>query len=122
MWAGDRPSQLSIHPDGLQISGMYSTDLPWETIASIDTVAQVPPIRFKINGFADGFSAKGYFKTQSGTKVKLFVRYNEKPILRIHRKPDAGSSNQTCPVYYSNRAAWHYERILREKPALATQP
>jgi len=122
MWAGDRPSELSVHPDGLRISGMYSTDLPWETIASIDTVATVPPIRFKINGFADGFSAKGYFKTKSGTKVKLFVRHNEKPILRIHRKPGAGSSNQTCPLYYSHRAAWHFERILREKPALARRP
>ncbi len=122
MWAGDRPSELSMKEDGLHISGMYSTNLPWESIASIDTVSTVPPIQIKINGFTDGYSAKGYFKTKSGHKVKLFVRHNEKPILRIVRKQGSGTSNQTCPVYYSNRAGRHYEQILQTRPSLAPQP
>jgi hypothetical protein len=119
MWAGDRPSTLSVTQQGLRIEGMYSTDLPWEQIASVDTVAEIPPIRMKINGFADGYSAKGYFKTKSGAKVKLFVRNNEKPILRIRRRPVSGPSNQTCDLYYSTDAAHLYNRILQEQPRLS---
>lgn len=122
MWAGDRPSELSLNQEGLHISGMYSTDIPWESIQSIDTVAALPPLWMKINGFADSYSAKGYFKTKSRTKVKVFVQHNEKPILRILRKPGTGTGNQTCPIYYSHRAVWHYEEILRARPALAPKP
>jgi len=119
MWAGDRPSTLSVTQQGLRIEGMYGTDLPWEQIASVDTVAEIPPIRMKINGFADGYSAKGYFKTKSGAKVKLFVRNNEKPILRIQRRPGSGPSNQTCDLYYSTDAAHLYTHILQEQPRLS---
>ncbi len=119
MWAGDRPSTLEVTDQGLHIEGMYSTDLPWEQITAVDTVAEIPPIRFKVNGFADGYSAKGYFKTKSGTKVKLFVRNNEKPILRIQRRPGSGPSNQTCDLYYSTDAVLHYRRILQKQPRLA---
>lgn len=122
MWAGDRPSELSLNENGLHISGMYSTDIAWGNIRSVDTVAEVPPIRLKINGFADGYSAKGYFKTKSGHKVKLFVQRNEKPILRIRRQPEPGPSNQNCDIYYSNQASLHYQRILRSQPRLATAP
>ena len=119
MWAGDRPSTLVVTDQGLRIEGMYSTDLPWEQITAVDTVAEIPPIRMKINGFADGYSAKGYFKTKSGAKVKLFVRNNEKPILRIQRRPGSGPSNQTCDLYYSTDAAHLYTRILQEQPRLS---
>jgi hypothetical protein len=119
MWAGDRPSTLSVTQQGLRIEGMYSTDLPWEQIASVDTVAEIPPIRMKINGFADGYSTKGYFKTKSGAKVKLFVRNNENPILRIQRQPGSGPSNQTCDLYYSTDAAHLYTRIIQMQPQLA---
>jgi hypothetical protein len=122
MWYGDRPSELNIQEDGLHISGMYGTDIAWKDILSVDTVAEVPPIRIKINGFADGYSAKGYFKTRSGHKVKLFVRHNEKPILCIRRQQGSGPGNQNCPVYYSNRAAFHYEQIIQSRPGLAPRP
>lgn len=122
MWAGDRPSELLVQKDGLRIGGMYSTNLPWEQIVSVDTISEIPSIRIKINGFADGYSAKGYFKTKSGTKVKLFVRKNEKPILYIRRQPGSGPSNYTCDIYYSNEATRHYTQIIQAQPRLAPRP
>jgi hypothetical protein len=111
MRLGDQEAPMSLDDQGLHIGGMYATHLSWDQLQAVDTVAALPPIRFKMNGFSDSYAAKGYFKTQDRAKIKVFVLHGESPILHLR---SAGH----CDVYYSHGSREWYRQILLRRPDL----
>jgi len=85
---------IEIKGNTIHIGGDYGTDLPINTIQSIELVNELPDISLKINGFALETIEKGYFKTSEGEKVKLLINSQNKPIILITTTTDK-------KIYYS---------------------
>jgi hypothetical protein len=80
---GMQHDQLVVDERGIMISGLYSLELPSEQISSLKIVSSLPKITKRINGYSVADIKKGYYRTASGKKVKLFINGKNNEILRI---------------------------------------
>jgi hypothetical protein len=80
---GMKEPKVIISADGVQIKGMYGLSINWKEINELDTVAQLPKITLRTNGFAFGKTLTGHFKLEGGSKVLLFVKCNNHPYIRV---------------------------------------
>ncbi|MRI63607.1 hypothetical protein EDM00_06340 [Ornithobacterium rhinotracheale] len=79
LYVGTRNSELEVENDKIKITGIYETELNTNEIQSVSLVCQLPKIVERTNGFAFQGVLKGYFKTENGERVKLFINEEDKP-------------------------------------------
>ncbi|MEN6328194.1 MAG: DUF3784 domain-containing protein [Syntrophomonas sp.] len=77
------PSGYEFETGKFRITGAYGASMNYTDIESVRLDDQLPPIAMKINGVGLGPIAKGYFQTEKGESVRLFVRANRPPFLYI---------------------------------------
>lgn len=82
-YAGLADNKLQMSPEALVIQGMYGQNLHYSAIHDIAITDTLPALRVRANGFALGSSLKGYFRTEAGEKVKLLVKKDQPPFLKI---------------------------------------
>lgn len=87
---------ITINNNVIEIKGDYGMDLEMSNIKSIELVDSIPVLSIKLNGFALANVKKGYFKTQSGEKVKLLLNNMNLPIICIELKDG-------FRIYYSSK-------------------
>lgn len=80
---GTREPNVNIEQNNLKIEGIYSRQIPLHQIAAIDTVQQLPSIKWRTNGFAFGSSKSGYFKCSENREMFLYVNTNSVPFIFI---------------------------------------
>jgi hypothetical protein len=73
---GSKPSGIRLSDRSFTIDGMYGLTVNYSNIRIIDTVASLPRIKMRTNGFASGSILKGNFRMSDKTKAKLFVNTN----------------------------------------------
>ncbi|MBO0953096.1 DUF3784 domain-containing protein [Fibrella forsythiae] len=78
-----KSSELVLGQKSLEITGSYGLSLAREQVYGQALVEQLPPIAYKVNGFAAGDYAKGRFKVKGGAVVWLFVNKGAGPFLRL---------------------------------------
>ena len=108
---GIKENMISIKNDTIEISGSYGENLKTNTIQSVELVSKLPNIKTKTNGFSLETIKKGYFRTDTGEKVKLLLNSKTKPILEITTK----SNNK---IYYTSKSEKNTLKaytILKEK-------
>ncbi|MDR2917079.1 MAG: hypothetical protein LBV74_19985 [Tannerella sp.] len=82
-------ANISIEKQEIKISGLYGKTIHFDEIAQIELVGNIPPIKYRSNGFSFGSSKKGYFKTNNDETVTLFLSTREGPYLCITEKSGA---------------------------------
>ena len=80
---GGRETEVEITAEALVIKGMYGMTINYSDSIQISLSPSLPSIRVRTNGYAAGNTLKGNFKLQDGSAVKLFVRKNNPPYIRI---------------------------------------
>lgn len=89
-------NEIEITKDTIKIKGDYGMELKRDNIKSINLVDKLPEISYKMNGFALEKVKKGYFKTKTGDKIKLYINSDKYPLISIITK-----DNQK--IYYSSK-------------------
>ncbi|UOE39788.1 DUF3784 domain-containing protein [Chryseobacterium suipulveris] len=89
-------NNIDITGNTIKIKGDYGMELKKSDIKSIKLVNELPEISYKMNGFALQNVKKGYFKTKTGEKVKLFINSDKYPLIYIITE-----DNQK--IYYSSK-------------------
>ncbi len=84
-----KDANISIEKQEIKISGLYGKTIPFEEIAQIEIVGNIPPIKYRSNGFSLGSSKKGHFKTSNNETVMLFLSTRKGPYLCITEKSGA---------------------------------
>lgn len=80
---GFQESKMEFGAETMYINGMYSIELRPDQVESFSLVDQIPPIRYRMNGFSSGEVRRGYYKTGDGEKVRLLVNSSDRPALLI---------------------------------------
>ncbi len=85
---------VRVQPDasGFTIKGVYGMTIPYPELEQVDTVAVLPAISLRTNGYAFGKTLTGNFKLADGSRAKLFVKKGSPPFIRIQ-------SRDRVPVY-----------------------
>ncbi len=65
--------KLTFGSDGLHVSGMYSTTIPYDDIGQLTVEQQLPRLKLRTNGFSLGATKIGHFLTKDNQKVMLFA-------------------------------------------------
>jgi hypothetical protein len=73
LYLGLRNDGIQALTDRVVIGGMYPDEIQYSEISKIELVDALPVITYRSNGFALGGSRKGYFKTENGKVVKLYI-------------------------------------------------
>ena len=81
--SGSRDTVVSTTDTYLRIKGMYGLTVKYSEIKQLDTIADLPGIKARTNGYALGVSYKGNFKLRTGEKAKLFIRLDVPPYILI---------------------------------------
>ncbi len=77
------PSGYEFETGKFSITGAYGVSINYTDIESVRLDDKLPPIALKTNGLGLGPIAKGYFQTEKGESVRLFLRSNRAPFLYI---------------------------------------
>ncbi len=72
-YMGGRDLKMAISPDGLHVSGMYGTTIPYDDIELLSLEQQAPESRLRTNGFSLGGTNIGHFLTKDDERVVLFL-------------------------------------------------
>ena len=83
---GIKENTVSIKNDTIEISGSYGENLKIKDIKSVELLTELPNIKTKTNGFSLETIKKGYFKTDSGEKVKLIINSKNNLLVLIITK------------------------------------
>lgn len=78
-----RPVEVATTEDGVEISGMYGTTVPWDTIAEVRLLDELPTIEMRTNGSAVGAHLRGHFRTTEYGQVLLFVNADVAPFILL---------------------------------------
>lgn len=81
-----RDTGVALNSDGFKIRGVYGMTIPFSEIEDIDTVAALPAISLRTNGYAAGKTLIGNFKLSDESHVKLFVKRGSVPYILIKAK------------------------------------
>lgn len=85
-WRGEKPNLLQLHPDAIEISGMYGLRIEKSDIDSIGLANQLPLIRIKVNGYAANGLKKGDFRTKDSQTIRLFIHDKSAPSVYLRLK------------------------------------
>lgn len=91
-----RDNPMIFEKNYLKIEGSYGMEINYNEIKTIKLVNELPQISIKTNGFALKNVQKGYFKTKSGEKVKLYINSTQKPFIYI-------TTQNGQKIYYSSK-------------------
>lgn len=89
-----KETKLILNSNSIEFQGDYGEIVPFEKIKSIQLVNKKPKIVLRTNGFSAGTIKKGFYKTDTGEKVKLIINAENKPYILI-TKSDGNK------IYYS---------------------
>ncbi|MFN8255941.1 MAG: PH domain-containing protein [Bacteroidales bacterium] len=78
---GRQEAKVSVNENSLVIKGMYSEEIPLNTISMVDTVSTLPEIEMRTNGFAAGGVCKGNFRLKEVGEAKLYVNLKCSPYI-----------------------------------------
>ena len=99
IWLGYKENCMVFEKDGVLITGASGEFINYADIASVHLVKALPEISFKSGGFALGSVAKGTFKTQSDSTIKLLINSKQGPFIQLRK------TNQASVYFHSNLAA-----------------
>lgn len=97
LFVGNRETKFTMGSDALTIGGMYGTVIQFSEMQQADTVAGLPPIRMRTNGYAAGNVLKGHFRLKDGSDVMLFISNDSPPFLKIITGKDTYYLNGATP-------------------------
>jgi len=66
-------NKMTIQSKFIEISGSYGEKIQFKEMKKIKVIDSIPKLSMRINGTSIGDIKKGYFKTESGEKVKLIL-------------------------------------------------
>jgi len=78
-----KETKLVLNSNSIEFKGDYGEIVPFEKIKSIQLVNEKPKIVQRTNGFSAGTIKKGFYKTDTGEKVKLIINAENKPYILI---------------------------------------
>jgi len=81
--SGSRDTAVTTEDTYLRIKGMYGLTVKYSEIKQLDTIAGLPGIKARTNGYALGVSYKGNFRLRTDEKAKLFIRLGVPPYIVI---------------------------------------
>jgi hypothetical protein len=91
-----KETKLILNSNSIEFQGDYGEIVPFEKIKSIQLVNEKPKIVQRTNGFSAGTIKKGFYKTDTGEKVKLIINAENKAYILI-TKSDGNK------IYYSSK-------------------
>ena len=97
-YKGFQELNFSHTDEHIVIDGMYGETIHKSNIRFISLVDSLPRINNKKNGFSVGDMHKGYYSTNEGTKIKLLLDSNQKPVIFIDLV-------EGSDVYFSSKTA-----------------
>ena len=99
---GYTDNKLILDNGHLEITGLYGEKMPVSDIQLIELTDKRPSLRKRVNGFSMGNRKKGFFKTNSGEKIKAIINSYARPWILITKKSgnkiyfsSNGQSNET---------------------------
>lgn len=81
--SGRKPMVTTVSDTALNIEGMYGMRVEYSKLKSCDTIASLPAIKAKTNGYAFGKILRGNFRLRTGEKVKMFIDKGNPPFIHI---------------------------------------
>lgn len=79
-------TKVTVENRNIQILGIYGQTIPFDSIDQVILLDTMPEIVRRTNGYSFLSVKKGYFKTEDGRIVKLFLHSSEAPYLKISDK------------------------------------
>ncbi|MFS4494523.1 hypothetical protein [Maribacter sp. 2308TA10-17] len=83
---GYTENDLIMENGQLEITGLHGEKIPLSEIQLVELPDKRPSLRNKINGFSMGNRKKGFFKTDSGERIKAIINSNARPWILITKK------------------------------------
>lgn len=78
------PTTKAISEEGISIGGLYSIDLSWEEVSTVDLVEVLPTIELRNNGRSLANKSDGHFTLEGLGRGRLFLENrNEGPYIYI---------------------------------------
>jgi hypothetical protein len=81
--SGSKDTVVTTTNSDFTIKGMYGMTMKYSEIKQIDTLADLPGIKLKTNGYAFGETYKGNFRLRNGENAKLFINHGSPPYIFI---------------------------------------
>jgi hypothetical protein len=81
--SGRKPVVTTVTETALTIEGMYGMRVEYSNMKRCDTIASLPAIKAKTNGYAFGKILRGNFRLRTGEKVKMFIDKGKPPFIHI---------------------------------------
>jgi hypothetical protein len=81
--SGNRETVVKTTGNDFTIEGMYGVTIRYPDIIQLDTLADLPGIKLRTNGYAFGKTLKGKFMLYDNSRVKLFIRKGNPPYINI---------------------------------------
>ena len=109
MFSGMRNSEIFLTARALEIKGLSGMKIAREDVTGFSVTDSLPDISSKAKGFAAGEFAKGFFKTDDGRIVKLYINKKSHPYLRIETVRDEiyfSSDEISATELYNQLKAW----------------
>ncbi|NDV82884.1 hypothetical protein D0T87_12965 [Bacteroides sp. 51] len=98
-------ANVSIEGEEIRIEGSYGERFSLDDLSQVNLVDTLPVIKSRTDGYSFASVKKGYFRTESGERIKLFLHVADGPFLKIQRKDDIpvfinySDSSKTQQVY-----------------------
>ena len=81
-------TQICIEGKEIRIEGSYGETFFLDDLSQVSLVDTLPVIKRRTNGYSFLSVKKGYFRTESNEKVKLFLHSSDGLFLKMERKVD----------------------------------
>jgi hypothetical protein len=106
-----RPAEIEATPQHIRISGLYGITEPMENIQEVTLLNDIPPVKWKSNGFGFANVRKGKFHLQEWGEGRLFLHSANPPYVYMKTSNsyvliNYKDSGQTKRVYEQLYANW----------------
>lgn len=108
-----KETKLILNSNSIEFKGDYGETVPFEKIKSILLVEEKPKIVQRINGFSAGTIKKGFYKTDTGEKVKLIINAENKAYILIIKSDGK-------KIYYSSKEESN-EKLFEKIKSISTK-
>jgi len=113
--AGNRETVVKTTNKDFTIKGMYGLTIKYSDILQLDTIASLPRIKLRTNGYAFGKTLKGNFALNYGTKVKMYIKKGIPPYIHIKTKDliiylNFINPDRTLNLYKQTETIWINEK------------
>ncbi|WP_409273519.1 DUF3784 domain-containing protein [Neobacillus sp. SCS-31] len=86
MYFGYEDAEMLFKKEGIEITGMYGEEIPYEDILNFKLIEEMPKATVKVDGFGTSNIAKGKFKLEGLGTSLLFIQKGKPPYLHIETK------------------------------------